>query len=244
MTESITIRQQKINYCSQPNLFKTAARDKWEPETFDALIRFVMPGKVFIDVGAWVGIFSVYAAKMGAKVYAAEPDPVAFSELIENIGVNENSENVSCSKIAIADKDGTAMLNTNAHFGNSESSLVVRPQWAGDKLVITRTLGSFVDEMNIDPKEICLVKIDCEGSEILLLPGAKDFLAQHKPTMVVAFHPGWFSSFLENVNTIVNTIFPIYDVYSVATKQICFAEEFINAMRTTYDHTFILTAKK
>jgi FkbM family methyltransferase len=245
MTESITIRGQKINYCNQPVLFRTAALDKWEPETFDALIRFVMPGKVFIDCGAWVGIFSIYAAKMGAKVFAIEPDSFAFPELLGNIDVNENSQNVVCARLALSDKRGQAFLNSmTGTFGNSESSLVDRGQIGGRQQVETDTLGGFVDRTKILPENICLIKIDVEAGEILLLQGAEDFLITHKPNIVIAFHPGWILNFTEDINKVIKIIFPIYDVQSCATKKIYNQEEFVAALKTTYDHTFILTDKK
>ena len=37
--------------------------------------------KIFIDIGAWIGPYTLIAASMGMKVYAFEPDKVAFQEL-------------------------------------------------------------------------------------------------------------------------------------------------------------------
>src|SRR6185295_5767667 len=63
-------------------LFWESVRNgQWEPETFRAIDHFIVPGRVFIDIGAWNGVFSIYAAKKSAWVIATEPDPVAYDKL-------------------------------------------------------------------------------------------------------------------------------------------------------------------
>ena len=53
----------------------------WEQNDLDFLSQIGEENKIFIDIGAWIGPYTLVAASMGMKVYAFEPDKVAFQEL-------------------------------------------------------------------------------------------------------------------------------------------------------------------
>ena len=62
---------------------------------------------VILDVGANIGIFSVYAAKNGAKVvHAIEPNEEAFSILKRNILENGFSDIITPHRFAVSDRTG------------------------------------------------------------------------------------------------------------------------------------------
>ncbi|MEM0143293.1 MAG: FkbM family methyltransferase [Candidatus Parvarchaeum sp.] len=46
-------------------------------------------GDLVVDAGAVVGIFSLYAAKVGAFVIAVEPNPETFNILMWNVVINK-----------------------------------------------------------------------------------------------------------------------------------------------------------
>jgi FkbM family methyltransferase len=169
------------------------------------LDKYIVPGKVFIDIGAWCGIFSLYAERLGAEVHAVEPDPVAFSELMEN--ANE----ITCYNIAIANADGICKINTTAinGFGNSETSLIDRPGIKAVNFIRCNTLEKLCNQIGIE--NICLIKMDVEGAEVIILKQAKDFLQKHKPPMWISFHPGYFENIKDDVETISNILSDIYD---------------------------------
>lgn len=58
-----------------------------EPGTIRWLDR-IQPGDVFYDVGANIGVYSLYAAKRGAKVYAFEPHALNALHLARNATMN------------------------------------------------------------------------------------------------------------------------------------------------------------
>src|SRR5215467_13168081 len=47
----------------------------YEKEERDAFCSLITPGTVVLDVGANLGLYTVLAAKRGARVFAIEPDP-------------------------------------------------------------------------------------------------------------------------------------------------------------------------
>src|SRR5437016_2170890 len=77
----------------------------WEPETLDAIYEIVSPGDRVIDVGAWIGITALYAARLGANVVAYEPDPKAVSEMQANLDLNEGLS-VSIRAVALSTEGG------------------------------------------------------------------------------------------------------------------------------------------
>jgi tRNA/tmRNA/rRNA uracil-C5-methylase (TrmA/RlmC/RlmD family) len=45
----------------------------------------ISPGDVVLDIGANIGVFTLYAAKQGAQVYAYEPMPPTYGVLQQNV---------------------------------------------------------------------------------------------------------------------------------------------------------------
>jgi FkbM family methyltransferase len=241
---SITINGHEIAYENRQAFYESVERGWWEPSSFEVLDKYVKPGKVFIDIGAWTGILSIYASNLGAKVYSVEPDARAFEELTGAIALN--GCDIKTSLVAMSSHNGIAELNTMTPggFGNSESSLVKRGDIEGLMLVQTRTLETFIQEQGINPEGISLIKIDTEGGEVLIFEQAKEFLTKHKPTIYISFHPAWFANFGEAVNMFIDTIFPIYEVIGVTTPGKVYSEgQFVDAMHSKHDHSFILKAK-
>ncbi len=61
---------------------------------------FLRPGTLFVDVGANAGLYSVWAADLGASVIAVEPDPDGLRALHENEALNGYTfEAVSCAAL-------------------------------------------------------------------------------------------------------------------------------------------------
>lgn len=255
----INFRGQKITYTSRNEFFQKVEAEKWEKETFDVLDKYIVPGKVFIDIGAWVGVLSIYAALKGAKVYSVEPDPVAFRELFANVEANQLLKQISMQMVAICDHCGFAQLNsmTATGFGNSESSLVNRGVVEQSETVHTYTLASYLQVFYYSGdyvakpqpsaecinalQQICLIKIDIEGGEVLLLQGSEDFLKECAPPMYISFHPAWFPNKEKDIQTIADIIFPIYIVTSAATGNVLQVTDFEKALLVDHDHSFILT---
>jgi FkbM family methyltransferase len=76
-----------------------------EPGTIDWLHSFAA-GSVLVDVGANVGMYSIYAAAIsGAKVYAFEPEAQNYAELCRSIYLNYGCrDNIHAFCAAIGDK--------------------------------------------------------------------------------------------------------------------------------------------
>ena len=75
-----------------------------EPGTIDWIESFA-PGEVFVDVGANIGIYSLYAGvAAGAEVHAFEPESQNYAELYRNIFLNQAQRSITAYCAAISDQ--------------------------------------------------------------------------------------------------------------------------------------------
>lgn len=76
-----------------------------EPETI-AWIDSMKPGDFFYDVGANIGVYSIYAALKGLHVYSFEPESSNYAELNRNIQLNVgNPRRINAFCLAISDRE-------------------------------------------------------------------------------------------------------------------------------------------
>src|ERR1700722_17667293 len=76
-------------------------------------------GGLFIDVGANVGTYTIWAAELGAEVIAIEAAADTFALLEENIALNRYQ--VTAVRAAAGDHCGTARFTSGLDSGNSLS---------------------------------------------------------------------------------------------------------------------------
>ena len=70
----------------------------------------VSPGDVILDVGANIGVFSLCAAKQGARVYAFEPIPWTFAILELNVRLHGLESVVTVRNIGLSDRKEKKMM--------------------------------------------------------------------------------------------------------------------------------------
>ena len=84
-----------------------------EPEMLNWLDEHLRDGDVFFDVGANVGIYSIYAALRNSDVtvYAFEPEYSNLHQLKQNILNNQLANKIEIYSIAFSDKSGISYLH-------------------------------------------------------------------------------------------------------------------------------------
>lgn len=221
---------------TRSKFFDDVAAGRWEPDTFKVFDQYVQPGKYFIDIGAWNGVCALYAAAIGARVVAVEPDPIAHAEMFENIKRNEKLK-IYSYQYAITDMKGPVQIHSQTEdgMGNSETSLLKRGGSLQRHLVQGLSLEEFMKPQWL--KNLCLIKMDIEGGEVLVLPASRDFIRKHKPTMYISFHPAWFPELRNNISQILE----VFKGYSnpEANGRTYNVEEFVNALINNTQHSFI-----
>ena len=178
--------------------------DRWEDgdfesETIDILDRLVTPGSTFIDIGAWCGPFSLWAAGTAASVIAVEPDPVAFQLLQYNAEANYN--NITTVNAAIHNYVGTCQIQAPDDVGWGVCTTHLSDDGIDVPCLTMEALFGAYEIQNPS-----LVKIDVEGAESIILERAAPFLAERGVALLVSMHgsigldgrsvnPAWFNGF-------------------------------------------------
>jgi FkbM family methyltransferase len=123
-------------------------------------------GGLFVDVGANVGSYTIWAAELGAEVIALEPAADTFRLLQENVALN--GYRVTTIQAAAGARCGTARFTTGRDAGN-------RLDPAGPVRTRLVTIDSLVAG-----RAIAGLKIDVEGFEIDVLRGCRQALAEQR----------------------------------------------------------------
>lgn len=162
----------------------------WEP----ALTRFIadslMPGDVFIDIGANVGVHSMLAGKcVGAsgRVHAIEASPTIYAILLGNIARN-GIENVKTYNIAVADRSGTipVFLHDPSNLGHTtvlQVNAEDTARYTRQEMVEARPLPEIIPTADI--LRARMIKIDVEGAEWPVIQGFAHLLPQLRSDVII-----------------------------------------------------------
>jgi len=158
--------------------------EHWEP--FESLLfrTLVQPGSLVCDVGANLGWYTVLAARLGARVVAAEPDPATFALLEANIELNACTD-VQAACVALADHAGRALLDQSDVNQGDHRILGDHRTGRGAAIEVPlQRLDDLVPTARID-----VMKIDTQGSEAAILRGAQGAIARGVRAIFVEFWP-------------------------------------------------------
>ncbi|HUP58613.1 MAG TPA: FkbM family methyltransferase [Bdellovibrionota bacterium] len=153
-----------------------------EPETIE-WIRSMSEGEVLFDVGANVGLYSIYAGKRGVRVYAFEPESANFALLNRNIQANGLSGCVEAHCLAISDRACFDRLRLSATVpGSALHSFGVNKDPCGAPFAPVYEQGCLalsLDDLVYTWGFPCpaYLKIDVDGLESKVLAGARRMLA-------------------------------------------------------------------
>lgn len=202
-----------MKHSGHVDFWKQVKSGEWEPETFKILAEYCEPYKIFIDIGAWNGVCSLFANQLRAVCHAIEPDPIALKYLKNNVKLNKADINIH--NLCISDRNGLIEIHTqySEGFGNSMSSILDRGLIADSIAVESLTLEYFINSNSINIDNVSLIKIDIEGGELALLKQAKEYLKMHKPTIYLSLHPFWFGDIENDIKEIADIIFDIYRIF-------------------------------
>lgn len=164
------------------NLQELIYEGEYEPYTTAIFKALVKPGMTIIDIGANNGYYTVLAnTLMDNKgiVWAFEPDPRSYSDLLYNIELN-SLKNIRTACKAISNKNGKSIMYTSP-YKTGESSLF-KGYYQTNKIEIEVETVKLDDILEGEPD---IIKIDTEGSELAVLEGAERLLTRCKKTKII-----------------------------------------------------------
>ena len=145
------------------------------------LRRLVRPGMHVVDVGANIGLYSLFLSSLvspAGSVLAFEPEPNLFATLRENCGTN-NATNVFPFQCALGRANGLATFQRSA-FNSGDNRL-------GHALVGHDTVEVKVERFDdLQPNsKPDFVKVDVQGHELAALSGMEQALAANGKVRVL-----------------------------------------------------------
>lgn len=158
--------------------------------------KYLDKNQIFFDIGANIGIFSLYSAiRKNAKVFAFEPEYSNLSLLKENILNTNLRDNIYPYSLAI----GNDNRITNLHIADETPGAAVS-SISSDKLVKTNegfnvvwkegvmelTMDKICEDLNIVPN---MLKIDTDGNEKNVLLGAHKILKNENLKFIIMEKP-------------------------------------------------------
>jgi FkbM family methyltransferase len=124
----------------------------------------ISKGDVVLDIGANIGVFSLYATHKGAsKVFSFEPDVKNYNYLDKNILQNNLDKIVKIHNYGLANTSGKRYLKIANIPGGHQMLRDGENISSNDEVITTKTFSDFINENKL--KHIDYVKMDCEGAE-------------------------------------------------------------------------------
>lgn len=167
-------------------------RDGWIPHQYEETKQYdtfygFKPDWVVMDVGAWIGMWTIWAAPYVKKVYAMEPVPELTETLSRNVKLNRLT-NVELSESALFSKTGIMEMDVT---GKPAGSTLVDAwrhgsQWlyeGGRKAwVKTYRWDDWISRNDVE--KVNLLKIDVEGAELEVFSGMNEVLPERMAVAV------------------------------------------------------------
>ncbi len=177
----------------------------WSEAELALLLRLAKPGATVIEVGAYIGAFTVpLARRVGpeGRVIAFEPQRAAFRLLSRNLRANGLS-NVTLHRAAAGAAPGEAAIARPDY--RSEGNFGGVALGAGDG----RARVLMLDDLMPEPP-VRLIKADAEGMEADVLDGAARLIARDRPILhLEADRPGARAALLDRLDRLGYRAIPL-----------------------------------
>lgn len=177
------VHGRRVTFKCPNELCEARAATLWtkEPGTIAWLETF-RAGDVFWDIGANVGCYSLYAAALGARVYAFEPVTANCAVLNANIRASGMCEEITALSVAVASRSRVAHMamrdgvtgSAHHHFDGSKAD------WKQGALSVSMEALHTLFGLEWPDH----IKIDVDGNELDILSGGSLILARAKSVMI------------------------------------------------------------
>ena len=154
-----------------------------EPDTIFWIDQFFREGDVFYDVGANVGVFSLYAARKGVHVIAFEPFFENYALLNRNIQLNALGDRIAALNLAIHNETVLSQLNVSALDPGKAGHSFRQPIGSDGKeyspVFAQSVLGFDLDHLVklFSMPKPNFIKIDVDGNDHLVARGMATLLS-------------------------------------------------------------------
>ena len=132
--------------------------------------RVLRSGDLFVDVGANIGSYAIWAGELGAEVIALEPAEDTFALLAENVALNGYA--INPIRAAAGATTGMARFTSGRDSVNQ-----LAPEGGVQVQMVT------IDSV-IQRRTVVGMKVDVEGFELDVLRGCEQALSEHRIRLI------------------------------------------------------------
>lgn len=185
----VYVRDQELNFFvpNGPCLWRVKTLLSKEPWTLEWIDSF-SEDDIFWDVGANVGIYTIYAAVMkNVKTFAFEPESSNYRVLNENIRINSITKSVRSYCIAISDKHDFIDLRLSK-IETGSSNHQIRPKKGA--VFIQGCVAYSLDELCEYLPRPTKLKIDVDGIEPFIIKGSMNVALDSVESLMVELYSG------------------------------------------------------
>lgn len=160
------------------------AKEPWTLEWIDTFCG----DDIFWDVGANIGIYTIYAAVMkGVRTFAFEPEASNYRVLNENIRINKIADIAKSYCLAVSDRFSFCDLNIHKVVTGSSNHQITQIQSpAFSQGTMTLTLDMLCNYLPPPTK----LKIDVDGVEPLIINGALETALSNVDSIMIELYAG------------------------------------------------------
>jgi len=140
-----------------------------------------------VDVGAYIGAYSLAACALGARVVALEPDPENYQLLKANLELNNCTQAKALNMASGASKGSLLLLKGVSPTTHSLTPRHVDVVNEVKEVVKVDTLDNILHDVGFSDAKIGFMKIDVEGAEVEVLKGAEEALERTSYLQIEVF---------------------------------------------------------
>jgi len=206
-----------------------------EPETIKWINSF-NEKDVFWDIGANVGVFTLYAGVRGHRTLAFEPSSANYYSLNQNILMNQIDKHVSAYCIAFSNDEslGTMELQGLTVGGALHSFSKENQEGYFHHGAFSMSIDKFIEIYN--PEFPNQLKIDVDGLEALIISGARNTLKDQRLKSILVEIDRSNEDELEGIHNIILESGFVLQEYT-------HAPEFDNTVhKDVYNHIYVREA--
>ena len=168
---------------------------EWEKFIYDFYSQILTKEDICVDAGANLGFHAVQFGRLSKRVYAFEPQPMVYNQLCANILFNDLNDIIVPHRLGLGEQNDTKQMWAieNENFGAVYN-------WGGrgiehDQAAFKSDEVREHDQITIVPLDSIniphcdLFKVDIQGYEWYAFQGAKQFLNNNKPVILLENNP-------------------------------------------------------
>lgn len=243
------------------DFWQRVSERKYEPDTIGFIEDRCNEETDFMDIGAANGAMTLIAAVHGARVSSYEPIRKFYEVTKRNIDLNpEIKDLIILQNKAISTKRGSLNFSVDQDPEILSEIIFTGLAQKSSHAVDVLSLSDEIKEFHLNTIRNLIIKMDIEGAEWKILRSVEVLktLREHRATLILAVHPGFYRPFkrklrgldrirvqiwhLQNYREskqVFNIITPYTEIYRTNLNPVRSANQFAKLISAGY-HEFIL----